>query len=197
MAHTQAMDEVHAAKFGPHTWDEFVDLPDDDRRELIDGELAETEMPNEPHEYIVLALGYFLFGWTRANGGRAFASGYKVRIAERRGVMPDLQLFRRDNPRRSENLKGVRVGRPDLVVEIISPSSPKYDRVIKVGYYASAGVPEYWIIDPEAGTLERLVLRDGTYAIAESLADDALFRPDSFAGLEVPLGELWLAPNSA
>jgi Uma2 family endonuclease len=52
-------------------------------------------------------------------------------------------------------------------------------------------VPEYWLVDPQARTLERLVLREGSYVIASSLADDETFRPESFEGLEIPLEKLW------
>ena len=82
-------------------------------------------------------------------------------------------------------------GHPDLVVEIVSPSSQRYDRVKKLHWYAQLGVPEYWLIDPEARTLERLVLRDGVYSIAASLAEEETFRPASFEGMEIPLARLW------
>ena len=49
-----------------------------------------------------------------------------------------------------------RDGTPDLVVEILSPSSRRYDRVTKLRWYAQLGVPEYWLVDPDARTLERL-----------------------------------------
>jgi Uma2 family endonuclease len=65
--------------------------------------------------------------------------------------------------------------------------------VIKLKYYASKNVPEYWIIDPYAKTLERLVLRDGVYAIEQSESRNAVFRPASFEGLEIPLAERWSA----
>jgi Uma2 family endonuclease len=67
----------------------------------------------------------------------------------------------------------------------------RYDRVKKLGWYAQLRVPEYWIVDPEALTLERLVLRDGAYVIAASLADDEIFRPESFEALEIALSKLW------
>ena len=57
--------------------------------------------------------------------------------------------------------------------------------------YAAIGVPEYWMIDPEARTLERLVLRDGVYGIVEALEGSVVFRPDGFEGLEIPLARLW------
>ena len=178
----------------PYTWDDFVELDDDDRRELIDGELVEIEVPNRPHERVVALLCCFLVNWARAgNGGEVLASGYKIRISAKRGVMPDVQFFRRGNTAASGQDKGLVDGRPDLVVEIISPSSRRYDRVTKLNWYASRDVPEYWIVDPDARTIEQLVLTNGAYTIALSLGDDEVFEPRTFAGMAVPLAELWAA----
>jgi Uma2 family endonuclease len=174
---------VEEREVGLYTWADFLKLPDDDRRELIDGRLVEVEVPNGAHEFIVAVIITALGVWRRAHGGgRVVASGFKIRISDHRGVMPDVQFHRAGGG-----------ARPELSVEVISPSSRKYDRVIKLEYYASVGTPEYWIVDPEARTLERLVLRDGRYLIAESLEGSAVFRPPSFAGLELPLDELWEA----
>jgi len=177
---------------GGYTWDDFVALDEDDLRELIDGELVEVEVPTEVHEHIVALLGFFLVGWARAHGGRVHASGYKVRISERRGVMPDLQYF--GPAARALPQEGLVEGHPDLAVEIVSKPSRRYDRVTKLGWYAGIGTPEYWIVDPEPRTLERLVLRDGRFVIADALAEGAAFRPESFPGLEIPLADLWTLP---
>ena len=174
------------------TWGEFVALPEGDRRELIDGELMEVELPTELHEHVVAWIVGYLFNWVRAHGGRVYASGYKVRIRSDRGVMPDVQLYFKGNSARGE--QGLESGRPDLAVEVVSPTSPRFDRVTKLNWYSQIGVPEYWIVDPQARTLERLLLREGLYVIAESLADDALLRPGTLEGLEIPLRELWTIP---
>jgi Uma2 family endonuclease len=112
----------------------------------------------------------------------------------RRGAMPDVQFYRRGNlPRGQEN--GLEQGRPDLVVEVISPTSRSKDSVRKVHDYAAIGVPEFWLLDPEARTLERLILRDGVYSIVEALEGDAMFCPETFQGLEIDLGRLWHEPE--
>jgi Uma2 family endonuclease len=178
---------------GPYTWDDFIALDDDDRRELIDGELVEVEVPTEAHEGIVPMLSYYLVGWSLDHGGgRTLGSGYKVRIAEQRGVMPDLQFYRRGNEPRGQE-QGLVRGHPDLVVEVVSPSSVRHDRVIKMNWYAALGAREYWIVDPSARTLERLVLDGGRYVIADALEGDVVFRPASFEGLAIPLARLWTA----
>jgi Uma2 family endonuclease len=177
---------------GPYTWDDFIALPDDDRRELIDGELVEVEVvPGQIHEYIVLLLGFYLVRYARQRGGRVLASGYKVRIGERRGVMPDIQYFAPGNEPDESQEAGLSVGRPDVAVEILSPSSRRYDRIVKLGYYALIRVPEYWLIDPKNRVLERLVYTKKGYAISETLEGDAVFAPKGFPGLKIPLGELW------
>jgi Uma2 family endonuclease len=177
------------------TWDDFVALGEDDPRELIDGELTEVEVPTELHEHVVALLVYFLTAWARPRGaGRVYSSGYRVRISERRGVMPDVQFFTTENARGLPQ-EGLVAGRPDLAVEVVSDSSRRYDRVTKLSWYAAIGVPEYWIVDPTSRTLERLLLRDGQYVIADALEGDAAFAPSSFEGLEIPLGELWTSPG--
>ncbi len=179
------------ARARAYTWDDFVALPEDDRRELIDGELVEIEMPRRIHEHIVATLIFFLVGFARSHGGRVLASGYKVRVNDRRGVMPDVQFYRDGNEPDVDQEDGLVHGQPDLVVEIISPSSRRYDRVIKLAYYASLRVPEYWIVDPESTTLERLVFTKKGYANEASAEGDGTFEPPSFPGLRIPLAELW------
>jgi len=179
---------------GPHTWDEFVQLDDDDRRELIDGEFVETEVPADIHEWIVAMLTRLLLNWVwERKAGIVYVSGYKVRVSARRGVMPDIQFYRKGNPARRER-QGVVDGGPDLAVEVVSPGSSSYDRVTKLTYYKSIGMHEYWLVDPENRTLERLVLKGGDYSIVEALKDDAVFRPAEYEGLEIDLTTLWNPP---
>jgi Uma2 family endonuclease len=105
--------------------------------------------------------------------------------------MPDVQLYRRENDAPREQQQGLVRGRPVLVVEVVSTSSRRHDRVTKLRWHAQREVPEYWVVAPEEGTLEQLVLKDGAYMIAASLAGDEVFRPESFPELEVPLEKLW------
>jgi Uma2 family endonuclease len=173
------------------TWEQFVELEEDDPRELLDGALVETEVPGKKHETIVGILLGVLYAWVRVHkAGELYPSGYKVRVSKTRGVMPDVQFYRADNPadRREE---GCVSGRPDLAIEVVSPKRRRYDRVLKLSYYAAIGVPEYWIIDPEDRTLEQLVFRDGRYAIEAIFQDADYFRPASFEDLEISLAEFW------
>jgi Uma2 family endonuclease len=81
---------------------------------------------------------------------------------------------------------------PDLCVEIISPSSGAIDREDKFEQYATGGVPNYWLLDPEAKTIEAFVLRDGSYQPAGEGRDKDVVHLPPFPDLAIPLGELWL-----
>jgi Uma2 family endonuclease len=180
---------------GTYTWEDFIALPDDDRRELLDGRFVEMDVPTGLHEWIVATLIHYLRAWAiPRQAGIVLASGYKVRIRKNRGFMPDVQLFLRGG--RPIPNAGLDRGAPDLAVEVISPSSGRYDRVEKLQGYAEIGVPEYWIVDPERQTLERLLLDPpGTYRIADALAGDATLAPASLPGLVIELRELWTLPD--
>ncbi len=175
----------------PYTWADFVALPEDDSRELIDGCLVEVEVPTKLHEHVVACLVYAIGAWARAHGsGHVIASGYRVRIDKDRGVLPDVQYYTRDAWRAAPN-DGLVEGHPDLAVEVVSPTSGAHDRVRKLGYYATIGTPEYWVVDPQERTLQRFVLRGAAYVLAAALSDDALFEPESFPGLSIALRDLW------
>ncbi len=170
-------------------------LPDDDKRELIDGKLIEVEVPSKLHEYIQLRVGGALAQWGELHeAGYALGPGYKIKVTAHQGVMPDIQFYRNENPTKGSDL-GLARGHPDLAVEIVSPSSQRYDRVVKLNWYAKIGVPEYWIISPEAHTIERLVLRGAHYVIMETAEEKAVFRPSSFPGLAIPLSGLWVVSS--
>jgi Uma2 family endonuclease len=193
--HTPDMGRAQQTRKGSYTWEDFVALPDDDRRELIDGELVEVEVPKRRHERIVGRLVYYLTAWTMRHGGEVLPSGYRVRVSERRGVMPDVQLFRAGNEPDESQDEGLVDGRPDVAIEIVSPSSLRYDRIVKLGYYLQLRVPEYWLVDPAEQTFERLVHSRKGYVIREMLAGNATFAPKEFRGLKIPLRELWTVPK--
>jgi len=181
---------AESSNIQPVGWSEFVTLDEDDGRELVDGQLVQIEMPTLAHERAVSVIHRHLANWAAENrAGLVLASGYKIRITDARGVMPDVQLLSVETAAVAAN-RGLEHGRPELVVEVVSQSSRRYDRVTKLGWYASIGVPEYWIVDPEARTVERLALHGATYLIAQT-ATEGTFCPDTFQGLQIPLDEIW------
>lgn len=180
---------------GPYRWKDFVSLHEDDLRELVDGHLLELEVPTKIHEWIVTILVTMLTNWALPrNAGVALVSGYKVRIRHDRGVMPDVQFFRRGGRPLPE--QGLGRGAPDLAVEVVSPSSRRWDRVVKLEWYGTIGTNEYWIVDPQERTLERYLRdADDTLELVSRHVADQHFAPDTFPDLEIDLARLWTMPE--
>ncbi len=79
---------------------------------------------------------------------------------------------------------------PDFIVEVLSPSTVAHDRGVKFADYAAHGVGEYWIVDPEAQTVEQFLLRDGRYSEA-SCQRDGILRSEAIPGFEIPVRALF------
>ena len=135
------------------TVDEYVRMcetgiiAEDDRVELIEGEIVEMSPIGQPHAALVANLNRLL---VRAVGDRAvvWIQG-PVRIPPRSLPQPDLALLRpRSYKRESTTTADV------LLVVEVADSSRRYDRTVKLRLYARAGIPEYWIVDAKTENVE-------------------------------------------
>jgi Uma2 family endonuclease len=149
------------------TYDDLVRMPepqDGKRYEILDGELVVSPSPALRHQYVLGRVFYALMREIQdARRGLVFTAPLDVVLSWTRVVIPDLVAVRAD---RFEILqrRGV-FGPPDLVIEILSPSNRRYDQNRKRRIYASSGIPEYWIIDPDGNTLDQLVLGERDYVL--------------------------------
>lgn len=137
------------------TYAEYVRLPESGgtRYEVIGDELAVTPSPSSRHQRIVSDLVMRMRSFADEHGlGEVFVGPLDVLFGEGDYVQPDL-LFVRAERLDLVSERGVE-GPPDLVVEIASPSTAARDRGVKLARYRHFGVPEYWIVDPEAQTIE-------------------------------------------
>ena len=180
------------------TYEDFVLFPDDGKRhELIDGEHFVTPSPNRRHQTAVSNLTAILVPAVRAQGlGRVFVAPFDVVLTRHDVVAPDLLFV---SAARSAVLTDANVqGAPDLVVEVLSPSSRRQDEVLKRDLYERGGVAEYWIVDPEAETVKvfrRAEREAGSSRFARPLLltlheGDALATP-LLPGVEVPLAAVF------
>jgi Uma2 family endonuclease len=172
------------------TYDDFCLLPDDGkRREIIEGELFVTPSPQTPHQRAVMRLSAHLWQFVESHKlGELFAAPFDVVFSEFDVVEPDLLYISnaRANVLTNKNVQGA----PDLVVEILSESTARVDRSIKLKLYGKFGVQEYWIIDPEGLSAEIYRRGDeGLDLVAKLSAPDALTSP-MFPGFAVPLRKL-------
>ncbi|WP_135554322.1 Uma2 family endonuclease [Paenibacillus cymbidii] len=138
------------------TVEDYYNMPDDGNRyELVDGKLELMTSPLIEHQLVSKQLENTLTN-SCENEYVILHAPVDVVISQKETRQPDILMIHRSR----QHIIEVRniVGPPDLVVEIVSPSTVKRDRVGKLRSYARFGVPEYWIVDPMYKTLEQYVL---------------------------------------
>lgn len=158
--------EVLASKI---TYKEFakMDFPENDAflYELINGELVRKNAPSGEHQFVQSELFYRLMHFvTEKKLGRMFSSPTAVILSEENAPQPDLVFLSQEKMKLLDPEWGIQ-GAPDLVVEIVSPSSYKRDHLEKKKLYGQYGIAEYWIVDPSYRAIEIYVLKDGTYEL--------------------------------
>jgi Uma2 family endonuclease len=173
--------------------DDIWDTPDDGKRyEVIDGELFVTPPPIVVHQRASAGLFGHIWPYVRRRRlGELFSAPIGVVLDDENGLQPDLVYVSRERAGIIAE-RGIE-GAPDLVVEILSPSTRARDRGIKLRRYAAAGVPHYWIVDPRTRILEAYHLVAGGYELTGTHGPGATFEPTLFPvpGLEIPIDELW------
>lgn len=171
---------------GPHRAADYWELPEGEPVELIYGRLIVSPSPNLLHQAISLVLSEFLLKSSRQGGGRAVAAPADVTLADHSIVQPDLLYIAKE---RREIAKSHVEGPPDLVIEILSPSNTRRDRLEKMQLYAESGVAEYWIVDPEERHFEFYLNRDGKYEV-QPQRDDKFTSP-RLPELAINLADFW------
>jgi len=144
----------------------FADLermPEDGRRyELYDGELSEVPSPTLRHQRIVMNLMEALREVERRTGGLVCISPIDLVLDAHNVVQPGVVYFLPDRASALDLSRPVRI-RPDLAIEVLSPSTEATDRGRKLRLLARFGVPEYWLVDADSETIEVHVLARGSY----------------------------------
>ena len=149
---------------GSWTWEDHQRLPDDGLRyEILGGVLYVSPAPSFNHQFSATELIRQLANFVRERGlGLVLAAPFDIRLSEAADpVEPDIVVFRTGNTPRPGDKHFV--GVPDLLVEVLSPGSRSHDLGVKLRAYESAGVPEYWVVDPESRTVTVHVLDDACY----------------------------------
>lgn len=172
------------------TYQEYRLLPEGDRRELIDGDFLMTPAPREKHQRVRRNLQFEWCKFLEENpGGELYNAPFDVILDEHTVVQPDL-LIVLENRRSRIVPEGLRRA-PNLIAEILSPSDPERDTVLKRRLYAKFGVEEYWLVDPEAETVEILFLRQGEYETIGVFGRDDTARSRLIPDLHVHLARVF------
>ncbi len=173
------------------TADFIWESPDDDNRyEVIDGDLYVTPPPRWGHQSAASNLFLILANHIKLHdlGWIVFAPTGVV-LDEGTGVQPDILFIAREHADLISE-RGVE-GPPDLVIEILSPSTQRTDRTVKMAKYAAAGVPHYWLAGPTAQALEAYHLREESYESVGTFGTGATFEPELFPGLRITIDDIF------
>lgn len=156
------------------TYDDLQNIPEDGHRyELLDGTLLVTPSPNHSHQRCVLSLAVLLRGAAPPDQ-EVIIAPFDWLIGPRTSFEPDVLVARRADIG-ERNLPHP----PLLAVEVLSPCTRRIDLVLKRDAYAAAGVPSYWIVDPDVPSVTALRLEDGAYVDDASAAGEEPFTASS------------------
>ena len=171
------------------TYEDYASLPDDERCELIDGELIPMPSPKKIHQRLILDLSWILRRLEEMGLGELFIAPFDVILSRFNVVQPDLIFVSsaRAHIITEDNIRGA----PDLVVEILSPSTAGYDRTTKRNLYARHGVREYWLIDPYAKTVTVLILGANGYDTLAVYGEGDTLTSPTLAGFALNLSDLF------
>lgn len=180
-----------------YTYGDYLKWPDEERWEIIDGVPYDmSPAPSTKHQTISMELGARLWSFFRDKGCQVFAAPFDVRLPQgdekdediENVVQPDLSVV--CDPARLDE-RGCK-GAPNLVVEIISPSTAKKELNDKFNLYERSGVPEYWVVFPKFNVIVVYSLDDeGKYQKTGDYAAGQILSSELFPGLEIKLEDVF------
>lgn len=157
-----------------YTYADYLKWNDDERFELINGKAVMMASPTFTHQTILGQIYRHLAEFLDDKPCNVVMAPFDVRLFEKKGerpedvdtvVQPDILVICDHKKIDEHGCKGA----PDMVIEILSPSTQGHDCFVKLNLYQQAGVREYWIVDPESKTVKVLILDDeGIYHISKA-----------------------------
>lgn len=180
------------------TFADYLALTDGRRYELIDGELRAMTSPSPRHQEISGELLRQLANFLEGKKCRVYPAPFDVRLFEQEGdapedittvVQPDLLVVCDPSKIDDHGCKGA----PDLIIEILSPSTQRHDRLVKLNLYQRAGVKEYWIVSPESQTAEVLLLENGSLILHELYTQKDIAKVHTLEGCFLELSKVFPA----
>jgi len=183
---------------GQYTYADYLAWPEDERVEIIDGVLYMQATPSPEHQEISMNLATQIAVYLKGKSCKVYAAPFSVRLLtkgdERKAedvkkvVEPDITVVCDKSKIDNQGCKGI----PDWIIEIISPSSIKHDRVTKFNQYEKAGVVEYWIVEPEGKILSVFLLQsDGRYGRPEIYTEEDKIIVSIFPDLTIDLSAVF------
>ena len=173
-----------------YTYEDYKHTPEDKRYELIDGELILAAAPRRAHQRTDIKLATRLDSYVEAHDlGEVYAAPFDVVLTDTDVVQPDLLFVSKErlNIINDDNVRGA----PDLVVEILSPSTAGRDRTVKRTLYARHGVTEFWLVDTDTRNITVMLLREHGYEIVGIYGEGQTLTSPTLEGFTLNLNEIF------
>ena len=173
------------------TYQDYLNTPEDKRYVLLDGELVTVSTPGELHQSVSAQLGWRLVQFAYENNlGRVYHAPFDLVLSDTDVVQPDLLFVSNERSQiiTPENIQGA----PDLVVEILSPSTSTRDRTFKRTLYARHGVKEYWMADTTAKDVTVLLLGDRGFEVVDVYSGSEAMTSPTLPGFRLKLDGIFL-----
>lgn len=147
-----------------YTEEDYYNLSEDVRAELIDGQFYNMSAPSRFHQEILGAMYVTIANYIKEKGGscRVYPAPFAVKLFNDKTtiVEPDISVICDTKKLTDKGCSGA----PDWIIEIVSPSNPSHDYITKLGMYHSAGVREYWIADPQNNEIHVYSMESDAFA---------------------------------
>ena len=181
---------VTQTRQGPYTYADYLLTPDDERYELIAGQLIMAPSPIPLHQRISMNFSSLMGPFIKSHGlGELFAAPLEVHFSDVNILQPDLLFV---SPARAHIITNSNIqGAPDLVIEIASPRTQRRDRTVKRDVYERYGVLEYWMTYPDTRTISVLRLENGRFVDAGRYEYGDTLTTPLLPGLVIALSEVF------
>lgn len=177
------------------TFEDYRSWGDDQSWELIDGQPYLMSSPSSLHQMLSTSLILELGPFFQGIGCRLFHAPMDLKLSEVDVVQPDLMVVCDPAQIRAGHIEGP----PRLIVELLSPTTQRHDRVRKLNLYARSGVNECWLVTPHPFMLEVLHNREGVFSAVGAYTEHGILRSPGFPTVALDLSRLYasLPPQPA
>ncbi len=172
------------------TYKDYLQLPEDKRYELIEGEFFMVPSPSWSHQTISTNLFRVLDGYVKSHKlGEVRYAPLDVVLSEENVLQPDILFISKErfNIITDKNVQGA----PDLVIEILSSTTAEKDKGLKQKLYAKFGVREYWLVDPDKETIEVLTLAEEGFESIKAYQGGEILESPLLKGISLNVTEIF------
>lgn len=178
-----------------YSYADYLTWPEDERWEILDGVPSLQATPSRIHQEISMELARQISNYLQGKPCRVYPAPFSVRLDSEKDekdsknvVEPDISIVCDANKLDEKGCKGA----PDMIIEIVSPSSGRVDKVTKFNKYEASGVQEYWIVEPDQKLVSVFLLTtNGRYGRPETYTDEDTIKVSLFPDLLIDLKEVF------